>query len=43
MFNKINIRDICPTEICIDSSIQRYRKFYSFKQENKYKVIAIYI
>ena len=43
MFNKINIKDICPTEICIDSSIKRYRNFYSFEQETKYKVIAIYI
>jgi len=43
MFQNINYKDICPTELDINSSIQRYRKFYSQNQEQKYGILAIFI
>ena len=43
MFQNIDYKIICPTELNINSSIQRYRKFYSQNQEAKYGILAIFI
>ena len=43
MFDNINYKEICPSELNINSSIQRYRKFYSQNQESKYGILAIFI